>query len=307
MMIKSPATRAIDQKELPGVFLLPNPHKTDSLFGLGQTELRAWFDNMEGSQKMMENDVVFVYRMGGNEASYRMFGKNIILPGGAEKRIAPGFDFDGMRDAVKQSLKTFLKDGETHLLDFGLTKAELMDTLVDSQFQVMRELGIERHGLFQSVLGTIRHRSQKTVVNAIVDLGRAARNGNGMYVPEICMHIGVRGPPQQGVVCEYHTHPNSDNVYPSQGDLILMRDEKTKSMVIATRRDQRSYNVVEWVLKPNVEIGALLGGVNGDLSNPFGWLRGERLQKNVDEAFERRNCLLSMDEKGALTFAQLGK
>jgi hypothetical protein len=304
-MIKRPSVAAREQKELPGVFLLPYPYKSDSLFNLSQPELRAWFDHMEGSQKMMENDIVFVYKMGDKEAAYRMAGKSIILPGGAEKRIEPGYGFDGMRDAVKKSLGALLGDGNTHLIGLGLTKSELMDMLIDSQFQVMKEHGIERHGQFQNVLGTVRNRSQKAVVNAIVDLGRAARNGNGAYVPDICMHIGVSGGRQHGIVCEYHTHPHPDNLYPSQGDLILMRDENSKSVVIATRRDDRSYNVVEWVLKPHMDLNRLLDGENGNLSNPFGWLRGKKLQERVDEAFERRNCRLSIDEKGILNFEKI--
>jgi len=291
---------------LPSPYLLQPGWKTDALFGLPQTELKAWYANMEAGFDLSKNDITFDYRIGERSYAFSMAPNRLFMPDGSvvtfDKRRVAGEGLLGSGDpqsSIAQRLKSSIRYGNIHVVGLGRSQNQFIDEMVAEQFRLVSELGVERHGSFENILGTLRHRTYETGVRLIVSLNRYLTDDSGHMLPDMSIEIQSVGKRMGEFHCDYHSHPGAGNIHPSEVDLLFMRSRGESSTVIATKQSDGSYRVVEWRLKKGVEIDSELEAhAYAAGMSPPRFLRGKALLEFVDRNLEKKEYLLAAGGAG---------
>jgi hypothetical protein len=289
---------------LPEIANIPPPFKCDKLLELNQADLRDWFINLKNSEKPSKCEVSLVYKMGRSTMVYTINTRKIILPDGTEKHIASESDFEEEKEQIKQTLVGKLKYSGIPLIGKGVTNDEWVKLLVDSQFDIIKEHGIEVYGMFQYEFGKLRHHHCKSHAIVQVDLGGATgdKDNQTMYVS---WEVNTTDPLPKDTFAQYHNHPISHTVNPSYIDIIIARKKGVKSIIIATKEDEDRYKVTEWVLKPGVDMGKYLGKEDGLSIDPTKRTVSTKVKNLVNAMFTPKQYLLHMGDDGFIRFTPI--
>ena len=287
-------------------YVLPYRWKTAEIERLPESELSAWYDNMNEGVAVGRQNIRLVYTIAGKKSVFRLSPKTILQPDGS-LRIVGDLEHDGIERAKRFVIRT-LQSQITHpdaiLLDFKRTGRKVVKDAVNAQFEALLELGVERHGAFEHILGKIRHRTYGQASSVKVSLDNIVLTADGGLSPEMSDTVGITGKQEGDVFCEYHTHRPANNRYSSHGDILLMASDRQSSIIIGTKQDDDSFIVTEWKLKDGIDVKSLVKDMSGSVGEHAGWLRGDGMKEIVDGAFDKKEYYLSR-KGGRMVFQEL--
>lgn len=296
------------------------PWKTGRLLHLEEPVLRDWHDNVMKGLDLEANPLELRYMLGGKSVTYTVSPKSIKLPDGSVREIRSGVfrESDGLKrlffpdgsvnvvggdgsentgrsveQFVTEDLLRRMGEADAPLVGLDRTSREFVSELVREQFRYLREYGVERHGGFAEGVSGLVHTGHDAVHTITMPLDRAKRNGEGAYTP--LMVGGLHSGEESGkpLFAEYHSHQGPDNIYPSIGDLLILKRTREESMLVCAIQDDSRIKVVEWMFRQGVDVRKRLEAaekINGN--GMFNWLRGRDLRRFINSMMERREYTL---------------
>ncbi|VVB53534.1 Uncharacterised protein [uncultured archaeon] len=296
-MLKENDAQQGNQTPFPTVYAIDYPWKTPALLKLPETELNAWFDNMEAGRDLSVNDIRLKYIAGRTVHLFRMTPQTLYLPDGTKRRLPYTPDTQqpmlDPQDEIISVLQAHVKNGDIPVLELG-TPRQHIENMVRRQFTLMETFGVERHGSFEDVLGTLHHRQYDTKVDVVVSFDQCIKDPEGNLYPKLFMEVNAYGAPNNQQYINYHTHAGVNNTYPSAGDVLWMESQKRTSITIGTLENPETYRITEWKLKKGLQtLMPQITTPGQRTENPYGWYQGDQLREIIDQTFDRRDYLLT--------------
>jgi len=316
---------------LPRAGMLPPNWKLDAVVDLPEKELRAWHSNMEDGLDLRKDDILLSYKIGSKMFHFPLSPRRLTLPDGSQKVVDKVVDREsdladrlGCVAFIKACIIGRIVDRDVLILqpremaeESGLwlpgnlrppqqisvettTYARLVEELIEEQFSILEEKGVERSGYFTQTVGGLKHMENPVTDHTIfVDINKYNLMSDGRKIPDMISYANVDKIDPREIHLMYHNHwPLSDN-RPSWQDLELIIERWENSVVIAARREPRtvetgSYNVTEWRPKEGVPLPRELRRCRAGRKSPDRY-DPDKIAGLIDDRLERRDFLLVED------------